>query len=180
MFVNYREILEKLRGVNLVLYTELTPRSFLNISRSFTNIQFVSLHKLKLWWKSHLFCNRHFLIRSIAWPLFWYELSPENYIFSILVITIKLSTWSKKILHKKDVSFIVVSIHVKKLNLWTTEIYPFTEFYQIQPTNIFSNISRIFTNIQLLLYINRNYDEKRIYFVKDIFDQISSLVVILI
>ena len=94
MFVNYREILEKLRGVNLVLYTELTPRSFLNISRLFTNIQFVSLHKLKLWWKSHLFCNRHFLIRSIAWPLFWYELSPENYIFSILVITIKLSTWS--------------------------------------------------------------------------------------
>ena len=48
MFVNYREILEKLRGVNLVLYTELTPRSFLDISRSFTNIQFVSLHKLKL------------------------------------------------------------------------------------------------------------------------------------
>ena len=48
MFVNYREILEKLRGVNSVLYTELTPRSFSNISRLFTNIQFVSLHKSKL------------------------------------------------------------------------------------------------------------------------------------
>ena len=38
MFVSYREILEKPRGVNSVLYTELTPLSFLNISRLFTNI----------------------------------------------------------------------------------------------------------------------------------------------
>ena len=79
MFINNREILEKLRGV--------------------------SLHKLKLWWKSHLFCERHFLIRSIVWPLFWYELSPENYDFLILVITIKLSTWSKNIFHKKRCVF---------------------------------------------------------------------------
>ena len=48
IFVNYREILKKLRGVNSVLYTELTPRSFSNISRLFTNIQFLFLHKSKL------------------------------------------------------------------------------------------------------------------------------------
>ena len=48
MFVNYREILEKPRGVNSVLYTELTPRSFPNISRLITIIQSVSLHKSKL------------------------------------------------------------------------------------------------------------------------------------
>ena len=152
IFVNYREILKKLRGVNSVLYTELTPRSFSNISRLFTNIQFLFLHKSKLWWKMHLFCERHFLIRSIVWPLFWYELSPENYDFLVLVITIKLSTWSKNIFHKKDASFIVVSIHVKKklVSLWTTERYPITEFYRIYPTNIFSNISRLFTNIQFV------------------------------
>ena len=90
IFVNYREILKKLRGVNSVLYTELTPRSFSNISRLFTNIQFLFLHKSKLWWKMHLFCERHFLIRSIVWPLFWYELSPESYDFLVSVITIKL------------------------------------------------------------------------------------------
>ena len=39
MFVNNREIMEKLRGVNSVLYTELTTRSFSNISRLFTNLQ---------------------------------------------------------------------------------------------------------------------------------------------
>ena len=124
--------MEKLHGVNSVHYTELTPRSFSNISRLFTNIQFLSLHKSKLWWKSHLFCERHFLIRSIVWPLFWYELSPENYIFLILVITIKLSTWSKNILHKKDVSFFVVSIQVKKLQVCEQLRYVhlpnFTEF----------------------------------------------------
>ena len=33
---------------------------------------------------------------------------------------------------------------------------------------------RSFSNISLFLYMNQNYDERRIYFVKDIFDQINS------
>ena len=59
---------------------------FSNISRLFTYIQFVSLYKSKLWWKTHLFCGRHFLIRLVVWSLFWYKLSPENYDLSVFLI----------------------------------------------------------------------------------------------
>ena len=156
-----------------ILWGELTPRSFSNISRLFTNIQFVSLHKSKLRWKMHLFCKRNFLIRSIVRPLFWYELSREKYDFQVLVITIKLSTWSKKIFHKKDVSFIVVLIHVKKLkfvNNWdiSTDICGYIQlpnFTEFTP-QIFLGCLQTYS---LFLYINWNYDEKCIYFVKDIF-----------
>jgi len=40
--------------------TDLTPRRFSSISQLFTNIQIVYLHKSKLWWKTHSFCNRNF------------------------------------------------------------------------------------------------------------------------
>ena len=145
MFVNYWEILEKPRGVNSVLYTELTPRSFSNISRLFTNIQFVSSHKSKynikrIWWKTHLFCKRHFLIRSIVWSLFWYEVSPKNYDFLVLVLTFKLSTWSKNIFHKKDASFIVVSIHVKKKLVSEKKTCKFVNNWDISNYRILPNL----------------------------------------
>ena len=64
-------------------------------------------HKSKLWWKTHLFCKRHFFIRSIVWSLFWFEVSPENYAFLVLVITFKLQTINliKKYLSQKRCVF---------------------------------------------------------------------------
>ena len=67
-------------------YTELTPLSF---SKFLGCLQTVySLHKSKLRWKTHLFCVRHFLIRSIVWSLFEGKLSYGNYDFSVLVMVI--------------------------------------------------------------------------------------------
>ena len=128
---------------------------FSNISWLFTNTQFQNYDERRIYFV------RHFLIRLIVWPLFWYELSPKNYIFfkekySVRYFQNNGQTINliKNVFYKIDSSFIVVSINLKKqtVGLQTTEKYWKNCAWLVW----YINISLLFTIIRFVsFYISK-------------------------